>query len=356
MQNKKEKLIINASSVNGGGAKKRLLRTVSLLSSDYDLIVIKRGALLLDSNTIRCINLPRKLTGPLRLLSDLILPMFLFLLGYHKMYVLGNFFIGFYPGKFVWNLTNIEPFLVEKNSAYSVYHKFRLFFLRTLFKLSKKPDTLVVQSHFTKKVISQTCNIDSSKVVCVYNAVDISHGEMAPRPIEGTPNRILFVGQLVRYKRLELIIQQFYINKVFDEYELHIAGQVDWDVDYVSELKALVRKLHIETSVFFLGELQPNEVLQQYSSSRFLVYASLYDNCPNNILEAFALGLPVLAWENDVVNELSKFGNVIIVHGELDATHLTKIKAMHFGAGKLYDFSWQSHCKEISELINNTDR
>ncbi|MEZ9895643.1 glycosyltransferase family 4 protein, partial [Vibrio lentus] len=288
-------------------------------------------------------NVPDRFQAFFRLLSDMIIPLYLYFKGIKKMYLMGNFFIGYYPGKIIWNLTNIEPFVRDSNIKYSIKHRFRLNLLKALFYISNKPDCIVSQSKSTKELLQSFKIFDGIHISHIYNGVSEFDGLVA-----GTSSqRIVFVGQLVRYKRLELIIEQLFKVGAFNTYSLDVIGQLDWDIEYVNGIKCLIKDLKITDKVIFHGELKPNEVHDFYVNSSFMVYASLYDNCPNNVLEALNLKLPILAWENTILKELHIFGGIVLVDETLSSKDVTMLNDDLRKCS--FTFSWSDH---VSKLIN----
>ena len=65
--------------------------------------------------------------------------------------------------------------------------------------------------------------------------------------------------------------------------------------DYDLYLRKLVKKLHLEEHVFFLGPLNEKEMCQRFLKSHVFVSPSSIENSPNSVGEAMLLGMPVVA-------------------------------------------------------------
>ena len=65
--------------------------------------------------------------------------------------------------------------------------------------------------------------------------------------------------------------------------------------NYGSYLKSLIRKLHIENKVVFLGMLQEEAMCEHYLKSNVFVCPSSIENSPNSLGEAQLLGMPCVA-------------------------------------------------------------
>jgi glycosyltransferase involved in cell wall biosynthesis len=61
------------------------------------------------------------------------------------------------------------------------------------------------------------------------------------------------------------------------------------------QLERLAEALHLEDRVRFAGRLSRDGIAELYRDADVMVNASLVDNMPNSILEAFASGLPVVS-------------------------------------------------------------
>ncbi|EGR0931771.1 glycosyltransferase family 4 protein [Vibrio parahaemolyticus] len=340
-----EKLIINASSVSGGGAKKRLLKTVQYLSDEFDIIVIKQKKI--EVTGVKIINIPDKGIFFFRFIYDLLVPFILRGFGYKKMYLLGSFYFGFFSGNVFWNITNIEPFRDFSKAGYDWKQTFRLKILYFLFKVSKKPKVLISQSNYTKNLIN-------SKFNGKYNIVTVSNGVSLQSKVSFSASRskqAVFVGQMVRYKRIEMIIKQLNNTGFFTESKLLLIGQTDWDLDYYRELVELIQVLKLKDNVIILGQLQPDKVLHYISHSDFMVYANEYDNCPNCVLESLSFGVPVLAWKNEVIVELAENGGILIVNEVLKKEQVKEVCSLrdefHF------EYSWDSHFSKVVSIIRH---
>lgn len=345
-----KKLLIYATSVSSGGAKKRLINTINNIPSEYKVLIVKQQKIVIDNtNHIKTISLPNKFLPLFRLLYDFFLPFILYLLGYKKMYLMGNFLVGIYPGKIAWNLTNIEPFMKNSNLEYNSYSKFRLYALEALFFLSRKPNAFIFQSITTMNKMKEIIpKWEKSKLFAIYNGIELKKEST----IMNKDNRCVFIGQLVRYKRLETIINQLYNLDFFSNFHLDIIGQTNWDIAYYNEIKTLITKLKITDRVIFHGALPYEKALSFIEKSKFMVYANKYDNCPNNVLESLAMNTPVLAWKNDILVELSTFGTIVLVDELLTNNELNQIISISNNKIKSnFHYNWKTHTTDILNII-----
>ena len=103
-------------------------------------------------------------------------------------------------------------------------------------------------------------------------------------------HRIVSVGRLEPVKNHRMLIHAFNdFHSMHSDYELFIfgAGQLEQD------LKTLVTELGLDKSVIFKGFV--TDVIEQIWDSKIFVLSSDYEGISNAMLEALAVGVPVIA-------------------------------------------------------------
>lgn len=140
--------------------------------------------------------------------------------------------------------------------------------------------------------------IDSKKIIKINNTVDInifskkifSYSELN-LPDLSNKKILLFVGNLLPLKRLDLILQA--LRELSDpDLILLVVGGGYAQVDY----RSMVSGLSLEKNVYFVAEIKNPEVLARfYSLSQATVIASDYESSSLVALESLACGTPVIA-------------------------------------------------------------
>lgn len=115
--------------------------------------------------------------------------------------------------------------------------------------------------------------------------------ELREEPYAGErEKRIVAVGRLNAQKNHKLLLRAFAaFAKRHGNYVLEIYGQGELE----AELKALAAELGIDRSVMFKGF--STKVLADIRTASMFVLSSDYEGISNSMLEAMALGLPVIA-------------------------------------------------------------
>jgi len=116
-------------------------------------------------------------------------------------------------------------------------------------------------------------------------------------------NYLLFLGRLTWVKGVHILIKAFKYVKDFEpDLRLKLAGPSD--PRYERYLRGLVESLHLESSVDFLGPIYGDEKYRIIKCSRMLVLPSFKEYTPSVLLEAQALGVPVIATKVGAVPEI----------------------------------------------------
>ncbi len=115
--------------------------------------------------------------------------------------------------------------------------------------------------------------------------------EDLPEPYTGKrKKRVVFVGRLQLQKNPQLLIEAFKTFSLdYEDYELHIFGIGELE----EELKKLVMKLNIEDKVVFRGF--SSNIRQDIIDSAMYVLSSDYEGISNSMIEALAIGVPVIS-------------------------------------------------------------
>ena len=146
-------------------------------------------------------------------------------------------------------------------------------------------DHIVVPSPYLRDVFAKYGH--SARVI--HNVVDLSRFVYRERRPLGP--RLLSVRNLEPHYRVDVVIQAFAQLKPFvPDATLTIAG-------YGSEeprLRRLVDANRLD-GVRFVGKVDPADMPRLYDEADIFVNASVVDNQPVSILEAFAAGLPVIS-------------------------------------------------------------
>lgn len=159
--------------------------------------------------------------------------------------------------------------------------------------LYRMADKVICQSDFMLNDLAANFSLPRQKLVRIYNPVDIEKirtlSAQVDNPFAGVGPHLLAIGMLYHAKGFEVLLRAFkLVLNNYPQTTLTILGEGD-----VAELKHLVQDLGILEATRFLGfQSNPYPYLKQ---ADLFVSSSRYEGFSNVILEALALGTPVVA-------------------------------------------------------------
>lgn len=154
-----------------------------------------------------------------------------------------------------------------------------------------KADTLLVANDRTRRALP--AGVQGKVIELVENGVDLSVWR-APSSTPKAPNqpvRFAFVGRLVDWKAVDLLLEAFVPVAAQTGAILEIIG----DGGVRSQLEAQATSLGIERHTIFAGWLPQEQCAARLRQADALVLPSLFECGGAVILEAMAMGLPAIA-------------------------------------------------------------
>lgn len=116
---------------------------------------------------------------------------------------------------------------------------------------------------------------------------------------------ILYLGRISRVKGIEYLIKSFSNLKNKKSYNIKLVV-IGPDDNYLKNLKGLMDKSDCKKDIIFINGLYGKEKIEALSSADIFCLPSLYDCCPNSLLEACASGLPVITTDRNGLSDLIK--------------------------------------------------
>lgn len=171
----------------------------------------------------------------------------------------------------------------ERNDPSEEYKSFIYKFLMR--KYYKKADGFIFQTEGAKEYFSK--NIQNKSVI-IENPINkeflIRNNNVKKKDI------IISTGRLTAQKNQKMLISAFSeITDIYPHYKLIIYGEGDLR----NELEMQIKRLGLENKVFLPGVV--NNIKEKMEESKIFVLSSNYEGMPNALMEAMALGLPVIS-------------------------------------------------------------
>ncbi len=134
---------------------------------------------------------------------------------------------------------------------------------------------------------------------------------------------IAYLGRIVHRKGLHVFLKALSIVKQnFNEIKVNIAGPSD--LRYLESLKMLIKRLRLKDNVSFTGIVDEEKKYEFIKSHKILALPSLKEYTPGVLLEAQALGVPVIATRVGAVPEIVLNGETGILVKAGDEYELAK--------------------------------
>ena len=178
-----------------------------------------------------------------------------------------------------------------------------------------------------------------------------------------TTGYLLYVGTIEPRKNLTNLIKAFHTIKAQKSIllPLIIVGMKGW---IYSEVFELVKKLNLESNVFFVGYISREDLKVFYSLASIFVYPSFYEGAGVPVLEAFKSGVPVITSNSTALAEIAGNAAILIdpykpeeiaqailkvVNDEELRSHLINI-----GLERVKRFNWDNVAREILEVFSES--
>lgn len=177
-------------------------------------------------------------------------------------------------------------------------------------KAVKRAEKIVVVSKSAKSDVLKHFKIDPEKIEVIYNGVDEKFFQkIDSRKAKKYRERyqldfpfILYAGNVRPHKNIERLIECFdeLSDPPFDKYKLVIAG---YDLIRNKGLRRMINRKKLQNRVRFIG--YTDQVAYLYKLSEIFVNPSLYEGFGVSILEAMAIGTPVVASNKSAIPEVA---------------------------------------------------
>lgn len=152
---------------------------------------------------------------------------------------------------------------------------------------------------------------------------------------------ILAVGHIVRRKGYEDALRAYAIlSQKFPQIQLHIVGAVI-DHAYYNELQQLIAQLNISGRVFFLGA--QSDVLSLMRRASALIHCSRAEGLPWVLIEAMAVGLPVVSANFLAATQIVQDGRTgfLVKHGDIEG-YVRAVEALLTNSKLAYNIAKQA--------------
>lgn len=229
--------------------------------------------------------------------------------------------------KFIWTIHSCfeEQYSLNSNKIKNIIIK------RLLKKTMVKSNLLISVSNAVKNSYSNYFRIDKEKFITIYNGTAIR----SIRNIEKEKNskkELLYVGRICEVKGIQNLIKAIHNISYKESIHLSIVG----DGPERGKMEMLAGKLLFNNTIEFYGKRK--NVKEYLNKADIFIYPSIWEEAFGiSIIEAMAVGIPVIASKNGGIPEIITDGYDGFLLEDINAEKLSK------------------KIEEVIELINNDE-
>lgn len=209
-------------------------------------------------------------------------------------------------------------------------------------------DSVICVSRYERSQITRAFKVDDTKISVVPNGVNLRELTQLKRTPR-IPSRILYVGRLERYKRVDRLIEA--IKYLGDGIVLDVVGT---GADR-PRLEQLATRLGVKGRVNFAGTLSRRELLNYFSDAGAFVSLSKHEAFGITVAEALTVGIPSVVADESALSEFIDNTNCFGV-GNADDPELvagTILRAMKRTIPGIKPFNWATVTDRILEVYGS---
>ncbi len=198
-------------------------------------------------------------------------------------------------------------------------------------------------------------------VTIIHNGVDVRFFARSKQAVtqDRTSVNILFVSRLIERKGLQHIIP--HMQEINDRAGRKVKLTIVGDGPYRSELEKLAEQYRADSFIRFEGSKNKTELKDYYEDADLFILPSAWEGMPNVVLEAMAMGVPVVMTPCGGSAELIRGNGVTAsIDGFVDAViDLCRNDQKRIEMGKISEslarerFCWREKAGEYLETFAN---
>ncbi len=187
--------------------------------------------------------------------------------------------------------------------------------------VAKRADKIITPSEYLKGIVKKW-GVDGEKILVVYNAADLPEINVQK---ESGVFTIISVGRLVSWKGYNGLIEAFAeLIKSYPNLRLKIVGEGPEKKNF----QFSIINFQLQDKIQLLGALSHEETLKEMAKASLFVLNTAYEGLSHVILEALAVGTPVVTTAAGGNPEVIKDGwnGILVKYNDLEALKSAIIK------------------------------
>ena len=218
---------------------------------------------------------------------------------------------------------------------------------------------LIAISEYTKKSLQDKCGVAPEKIKVIYFAPqEIKSG---PTSFSAPTEFIFYPAALWPHKNHRVLIEALRILKDrFPSLHAVCAGTIKGE-NFKKDLELIAEKEGLKDRVLFPGCLFNGDLYSLFTRARALVFPSAFEGFGIPLVEAFQLGLPVIAADNTSIAEVVDGAGILVKTGDAEVlaeaiervitNNTLRDKLIQKGRERAKMFSWEKAGKETLKVF-----
>jgi len=170
-------------------------------------------------------------------------------------------------------------------------------FFKRAIKIYKKIDYFIVTSHNTKKLLSKTFKIKSSKISIVEPGIEKFKKY---KKIPSSKVKLLTCGSIIERKKYDYLINEI---KNIDNIQLNIVGDFSRENKYANKIKNIINNNNLENKVILHGKISQVKLEKIYSNCDFYISTSEYEGFGMSLANAVLSKLPIISYKTSTIEK-----------------------------------------------------
>jgi len=165
-------------------------------------------------------------------------------------------------------------------------------------ELNQQFQRMIVGSHYMKQELLQNGFVEEKIRIHPPVPEDLSHNAPESQSVQGEGNIVIYVGQIIRGKGVDVLLES--LAQVKCPFECLIVGEGS----HRSYCEKLSRRLGLENRVHFLGFVPRDNLRNYFTQSNVAVVSSVWPEPFGAVgLEGMRYGLPVVGFDAGAIRE-----------------------------------------------------
>jgi len=268
---------------------------------------------------------------------------------------------------------HVLPFFSPKNSVVTVhgleyeywpqnYSFWRRFYLRRSTKVAaKRAQKIIAISENTKQDLIKLYSAKADKIEVVYHGVEVRSQNIK------TNNQkpyILYIGRIETKKNVQGILEAYKIlkEKYCVPHKLILAGSPGYGYEKIKlQIKDLLEIRNLDLDIKEVGYISNKEKDELLAGAEVFLFPSLYEGFGLPVLEAQAMGVPVVTSLGSCLPEIAGQGALFVdprssveiarAVNQLIDDKILRDRLIQLGKENVSGFNWKKCARETLEIV-----